>query len=196
MQGSRRIFDFLAEEMFDRQEKELRTFLLETSILSSLRPEVCDALTGRLDSGRVLEDLYPRNLYVVAADEAETSFRYHDLFVDFLRERLRRERPDDWAALHERAASAETSPHQRLLHLLAARELGRRRHRDRRDRPRICKSRLRRHSPTLDLGIPGNGASAPSARAVSAGSSGRRASSRKRSPISNNHSKDSASITT
>jgi len=120
MQGSRRIFDFLAEEVLDRQEQDLRNFLLETSILSSLRPEVCDALTGRRDSARILEDLYQRNLYVVAADEAETSFRYHDLFADFLRERIRRERPDDWAALHERAAHAETSPHQRLLHLLSA----------------------------------------------------------------------------
>lgn len=120
MQGSRRIFDFLAEEVLDRQPAELRDFLLETSVLASLRPEVCNALTGRRDSIRVLEDLYRRNLYVVAADEAETSFRYHDLFADFLRERLRRERPDDWAALHERAARSETLPENRLRHWLAA----------------------------------------------------------------------------
>ncbi len=120
MQGSRRIFDFLAEEVLDRQTTELRSFLLETSILASLRPEVCDSLTGRRDSFSVLDDLYRRNLYVVAADEAETSFRYHDLFADFLRERLRRERPGDWASLHERAARAERSPHERLRHWLAA----------------------------------------------------------------------------
>ncbi len=120
MQGSRRIFDFLAEEVLDRQEPDLRNFLLETSILASLRPEVCDRLTGRQDSFRVLDDLYRRNLYVVAADEAETSFRYHDLFADFLRERLRRERPADLSELHRRAALAETSPHNRLRHLLAA----------------------------------------------------------------------------
>ncbi|MEI9811485.1 MAG: LuxR C-terminal-related transcriptional regulator [Acidobacteriota bacterium] len=77
-------------------------------------------MTGRKDSAQLLEDLYRRNLYVVAADEAETSFRYHDLFADFLRERLRRERPSDWVTLHERAAQAETSPHHRLLHLLTA----------------------------------------------------------------------------
>ncbi len=120
MQGSRRIFDFLAEEVLDRQEPHLRRFLLETSILSSLRPDVCDALTGRRDSSRILEDLYRRNLYVVAADEAETSFRYHDLFADFLREHLRRERPEDWAALHQRAALSEKSPHHRLRHWLAS----------------------------------------------------------------------------
>jgi LuxR family maltose regulon positive regulatory protein len=120
MQGSRRIFDFLAEEVLDRQSDDLRRFLLETSILTRLRPEVCDALTGRTDSRHVLEDLYRRNLYVVAADEQETAFRYHDLFADFLRERLRRERPADWNTLHIRAAQAEIAPHDRLRHLLAA----------------------------------------------------------------------------
>src|SRR3569832_1412093 len=102
MQGSRRIFDFLAEEVLDQQPSELRQFLLETSILSRLRADVCDRVMGRRDSARVLEDLYRRNLYVVAADETESSFRYHDLFADFLRERLRRERPDEWSALHLR----------------------------------------------------------------------------------------------
>lgn len=118
MQGSRRIFDFLAEEVLDRQPEDLRRFLLETSILARLRPDVCDALTGRTDSRRVLEDLYRRNLYVVAADAHETAFRYHDLFADFLRERLRRERPEDWSSLHVRAAHAEAVPHDRLRHLL------------------------------------------------------------------------------
>jgi LuxR family maltose regulon positive regulatory protein len=120
MQGSRRIFDFLAEEVLDRQPAELRGFLLETSVLVSLSPKVCDALTGRRDSIRILEDLYRRNLYVVAANESETTFRYHDLFADFLRERLRRERPEAWTELHRRAARAEVSADQRLRHWIEA----------------------------------------------------------------------------
>ena len=102
------------------QEPDLRNFLLETSILCLLRPGVCDALTGRRDSNHVLGGLYRRNLYVVATDEAGVSFSYHDLFADFLRERLRRERPDQWAELHQRAARAETSSSNRLRHWLAA----------------------------------------------------------------------------
>ncbi|HVY94759.1 MAG TPA: AAA family ATPase, partial [Bryobacteraceae bacterium] len=120
MQGSRRIFEFLAEEVLDRQPAELRGFLLETSVLVSLSPKVCDALTGRRDSVRILEDLYRRNLYVVAADEGETTFRYHDLFADFLRERLRHERPGAWAELHQRAARAEVSADRRLRHWIEA----------------------------------------------------------------------------
>ena len=121
MQGSRRIFDFLAEEVLDRQPADLRRFLLETSILSSLDPDICDRFTGRHDSRAILEDLYRRNLYVVAADESESGFRYHDLFADFLRERLRRERSEDWSNLHVRAAHAETSTDHRVKHLLAGR---------------------------------------------------------------------------
>lgn len=120
MQGSRRIFDFLAEEVLERQPADVRNFLLKTSILASLRPRVCDTLTNRRDSAPLLEDLYRRNLFVVAADATETSFRYHDLFAEFLRERLRRERPDEWVALHRLAAQVETSEEQRIRHLLAA----------------------------------------------------------------------------
>lgn len=120
MQGRRRVFDFLAEEVLDRLAPDLRNFLLETSILSSLDPAVCDALTGRRDSARLLEDLYRRNLYVVAADSSETTFRYHDLFADFLRDRVRRDRPDDWVMLHQRASRAETSPDRRIRHMLEA----------------------------------------------------------------------------
>ena len=119
-QGSRQIFDFLTEEVLNRQPPDLRRFLLETSILSRLRAEVCDALTGGRDSHEVLADLYRRNLYVAAADDRGSTFRYHDLFADFLRERLRRERPEDWEALHLAAARAETLPQDRMRHLLAA----------------------------------------------------------------------------
>lgn len=117
---SRQIFDFLAEEVLDRQPPDLRRFLLETSILSRLRPDVCDALTGRQDSRALLEDLYHRNLYVADANRAESTYRYHDLFADFLREHLRRERPGDWQALQVRAARAESAPQDRIRHLLAA----------------------------------------------------------------------------
>ena len=120
LQGSGAIFDFLAEEVLDRQPEELRRFLLETSILGSLRPDVCDALTGRIDSKHLLEDLYRRNLYVVAADQTASTFRYHDLFADFLRQKFQRERPSDWRELHLRAAGVAVSSHDRLGHLLTA----------------------------------------------------------------------------
>jgi LuxR family maltose regulon positive regulatory protein len=120
MRGRQRIFEFLSEEVLDRQHPELRQFLLETSILSSLSGPACDALTGRSDSQPLLERLYRQNLYVAAADEAGLNYRYHDLFADFLRDRLQRERPADWRRLHERAAGIEPEPNRRIRHWIIA----------------------------------------------------------------------------
>ena len=54
--GSHRyVLDYLAEEVLDRQDKQLRTFLLETSVLDRLSGPLCDAVTGREGSQALLE---------------------------------------------------------------------------------------------------------------------------------------------
>ena len=46
--GSHRyVLDYLAEEVLERQDEQLRTFLLETSVLDRLSGPLCDAVTGR-----------------------------------------------------------------------------------------------------------------------------------------------------
>ncbi|RLC60804.1 MAG: hypothetical protein DRI80_10190 [Chloroflexota bacterium] len=118
----RYVFDFLAQEVLDRQDEEVRTFLLETSILSELTAPLCDAVTGRRDARSILDELDHRNLFVVALDEARTVFRYHAIFAEFLRQRLRQEMPRRVAELHRRAAQAlmDSSPHRAISHYLAA----------------------------------------------------------------------------
>ncbi|TEU15453.1 MAG: hypothetical protein E3J21_13095, partial [Anaerolineales bacterium] len=122
-QTDRYVFDFLAEEVLNRQEPEVRTFLLETAILPELTPALCQAVTGRSDTWTVLEDLYRRNLFLAALDDPGTplhTYRYHDLFAEFLRQRLVQEMPDRTAELHRRAAEAQTDPARAIRHYLAA----------------------------------------------------------------------------
>jgi LuxR family transcriptional regulator, maltose regulon positive regulatory protein len=103
--GSHRdVFDFLAEEVLERQTDWVQAFLLETSILGSLSGPLCDALTGRDDGQRTLERLERENLLVVPLDDDRVWYRYHHLFADFLRSRLERERPEQLAPLHLRAS--------------------------------------------------------------------------------------------
>jgi LuxR family maltose regulon positive regulatory protein len=103
--GSHRdVFDFLAEEVLESQTGQVQTFLLETSILSSLSGPLCDALTGRDDGRHTLERLERENLLVVPLDDDRVWYRYHHLFADFLRSRLERERPERLAPLHLRAS--------------------------------------------------------------------------------------------
>jgi LuxR family transcriptional regulator, maltose regulon positive regulatory protein len=104
--GSHRfVLDYLAEEVLDRQPGHLRAFLLETSVLSRLCGELCDAVTGRGDGQELLEATERANLFLVALDEERRWWRYHHLFADLLRARLGRERPERLQALHRNAAT-------------------------------------------------------------------------------------------
>jgi LuxR family maltose regulon positive regulatory protein len=115
----RYVFDFLAEEVLNRQDGAVRTFLLETSILSELTSAVCGAVTERSDAASVLEDLDRRGLFVVALDKSRTTFRYHALFAEFLRRRLEREMSGRVTDLHRRAAKAQDLPERAITHYLA-----------------------------------------------------------------------------
>ncbi len=119
-QTDRHIFDFLADEVLSRQPAAVQAFLLETSILDELSPLLYQAVTGRQDAPAILEDLDRRNLFVIAVDEARTTFRYHALFNEFLRQRLARDMPERVRELHQRAAEAERVPARRIRHYLAA----------------------------------------------------------------------------
>src|SRR5580693_2877862 len=104
--GSHRyVLDYLAGEVLDRQPEELRAFLLETSVLERLSGGLCDAVTGRTDSQAMLEQVERANLFLVPLDETRGWWRYHHLFADLLRARLREQQPGQVAALHRNAAT-------------------------------------------------------------------------------------------
>ena len=122
--GSHRyVLDYLAEEVLDRQHEELRTFLLETSLLERLSGGLCDAVTGRTDSQAMLERVERAGLFLVPLDEVRGWWRYHHLFADLLRARLQQQQPGRVAGLH-RAAAAWCEEHgladDAVRHALAA----------------------------------------------------------------------------
>jgi LuxR family maltose regulon positive regulatory protein len=101
--GARHVFDYLADEVLSRQPEDVREFLLETSIVETLSGPLCEALTDRTDGREMLERLERSNLFLVPLDDEGRYYRYHHLFAAFLRERLKRERPDAILELHRRA---------------------------------------------------------------------------------------------
>jgi LuxR family maltose regulon positive regulatory protein len=104
--GSHRfVLDYLAGEVLERQNPQTRQFLLETSVLERLSGELCDAVTGRADSQAMLEEVERAGLFLVPLDEVRGWWRYHHLFADLLRSRLRQELPARVAALHRAAAA-------------------------------------------------------------------------------------------
>ena len=104
--GSHRyVLDYLAEEVLERQDGQLRTFLLETSVLDRLSGPLCDAVTGREGSQALLEQAERAGLFLVPLDEVRGWWRYHHLFADLLRARLQQEQPGRAAELHRNAAA-------------------------------------------------------------------------------------------
>jgi len=103
--GSHRyVLDYLIEEVLEQQSESIQTFLLQTAILDQLSGPLCDALTGREDGQETLEKLDRANLFLIALDEERKWYRYHQLFADLLRKRLRQIQPDQKPILHLRAS--------------------------------------------------------------------------------------------
>jgi LuxR family transcriptional regulator, maltose regulon positive regulatory protein len=104
--GSHRfVLDYLAEEVLDRQDAQVREFLLETSVLERLSGDLCDAVTGRPGGQAMLERIEQAGLFLVPLDEVRGWWRYHHLFAELLRARLQQEQPGRAVALHRAAAA-------------------------------------------------------------------------------------------
>ncbi len=107
--GSHRyILDYLIEEVFQHQTSEIQDFLLKTAILDRFCASLCDAVrfgeAQGTSSYRILLELDQANLFIVPLDQSRQWYRYHHLFADLLRQRLRTDGASDLPALlHKRA---------------------------------------------------------------------------------------------
>ena len=98
------VVGLLAEEVLAGLDEEVRRFLLETSILRRLTGPLCDAVTGREGSARLLRELVSSNLFVVSLDEQGEWYRYHNLFSELLFYELNSSRPGLVPVLRRRAS--------------------------------------------------------------------------------------------
>jgi LuxR family maltose regulon positive regulatory protein len=124
----RYIVDYLVEEVLERQSGQVRTFLLETSILSRLNGSLSDAVTGQEGGNAMLEALERQNLLLVPLDDRREWYRYHHLFADVLQARLRDERPERVPELHRRATDwyeRQGEPAEAIRHAMAGSDYAR-----------------------------------------------------------------------
>jgi LuxR family maltose regulon positive regulatory protein len=128
--SDRYILDYLVEQVLNRRPLGTKDFLLQTSILDRLSGPLCNAVRGasrdqrdeeasrdqrdggaswgdaeRNDSQTILETLEAANLFIVPLDDERRWYRYHHLFADLLRIRLKAEHPGLVPTLHQRAAA-------------------------------------------------------------------------------------------
>jgi LuxR family maltose regulon positive regulatory protein len=128
--GSNRfILDYLFEEVYAHQSPEIQDFLVNTSVLQRLHPDLCDALLERNNSQAILESLEHANLFLIPLDLTQPErgtgywYRYHGLFQDLLYHQLQIQPGHNEVVLHRRAAGwYENHGHlaDALRHALAA----------------------------------------------------------------------------
>ncbi|WP_448601020.1 BTAD domain-containing putative transcriptional regulator [Thermoflexus hugenholtzii] len=114
------LFAYLAEEVLTRQPEPVQRFLLRTSILHELSPEICAALLEDPEAGRLLPSLERRGLFLISAGEGR--WRYHHLFQEFL-QRQAQLRLGDLRPLHRQAADCYRQRGEleaAIVHLLMA----------------------------------------------------------------------------
>jgi serine/threonine-protein kinase PknK len=99
------IGEFLAESVLDTLDPGIREFLLVTSITERTCGGLASALTGSARGHAMLDDIEHRGLFLQRIDDDPGWFRYHQMFAEFLRRRLDRDRPEQVEQLHGAAAA-------------------------------------------------------------------------------------------
>lgn len=100
------VFDYFAGEILDRASEAHRAIMLRTALLPEVSRDTAIALTGQLDAPDVLEDLHRRQYFTDHRVGAVPTWRYHDLFREFLLAKLAQEvDAAGLAALRQRAAA-------------------------------------------------------------------------------------------
>ena len=119
----RAVADYLTSEVLHGYEPDRLRFLLRTSIVERVNPELAEALTGRSDGQRALGELARSEGFVEALDSTGTWFRYHPLFAEVLRAEVRHRFPGELPALHSAAGrwyARNEQPLEGARHAVAA----------------------------------------------------------------------------
>jgi DNA-binding SARP family transcriptional activator len=82
--STRLLREYLTRNVLAELPEELRRFLVDTCVLTRLTGDLCDELLDRRGSALLLEELARRQLFTVAVDESEGSFRYHEVLRSHL----------------------------------------------------------------------------------------------------------------
>ena len=111
--GSNRfVLDYLMDEVFSRLPLQTQSFLLKTAILDRFCPDLCRAVMGEIvteaSSTIPVEDqlsfLSQSHLFIIPLDDERCWYRYHHLFGELLRNRMRHDvKPGEIAGCQRRA---------------------------------------------------------------------------------------------
>ncbi|NIV33774.1 MAG: hypothetical protein GWN58_31305, partial [Anaerolineae bacterium] len=100
------IYDYLSRQVLNRQPDDLREFLLDSSVLEDMSPQIVTEVLQISRPERLMDQIRVRNLFALEYEGEQVRLRYHDLFRDFLQDTLRNRNEARFRELTLRAAEA------------------------------------------------------------------------------------------
>lgn len=107
--------DHLLRSVFEQLPIERQEQLLALGVAQQLNGDLANALTGRQDGQQLLEELEAMQLFLLPMDRERQWYRFHNLFAEFLRGRLRERDPERFRQLHFNASLWFTNHHMQNL---------------------------------------------------------------------------------
>ncbi len=94
------LFEYLGQQVLDRQSADLRQFILRTALFEEFDASLCETVLSPLyptaqDWQGWIKTISRNNLFALPVGADGRWLRYHHLFRDFIRERFRRELPQE-----------------------------------------------------------------------------------------------------
>jgi ATP/maltotriose-dependent transcriptional regulator MalT/DNA-binding SARP family transcriptional activator len=103
------LYEYLAQQVLELQNEPVQVFLLRSSLMDEFDQAACeevigDALAVQCNWRELMDAVLRLNLFVLPVGDDGQFLRYHHLFLDFLRDRVRRERPAEARKIQMRLA--------------------------------------------------------------------------------------------
>ncbi|MHB8104135.1 MAG: tetratricopeptide repeat protein [Dehalococcoidales bacterium] len=99
-----KVFLYMTTEVFEKQLPEIQHFLLASSTIIDMDCELMEQLIPKVNYHKMMSYLARQNLFLQCVDEKTRRYRYHQLFRDFLQEKLRQDDSIQFKLLHFKAA--------------------------------------------------------------------------------------------
>ena len=100
------IFDYFANEIFDKTDRGTQDFLIKTAFLPQITPQTAKELTDNPQANRILFDLNQKNYFTQKYVLQTESYQYHPLFREFLLTRAKNSlEPSILSEIKEKAAA-------------------------------------------------------------------------------------------
>jgi LuxR family maltose regulon positive regulatory protein len=122
-------YNYLAMDVLSRQPPDIQHFLYTSSVLREVSLWLCHKTLGIEEPRTLLAEVERRNLFITRFGKGDAAtYRYHNLFRDFLHQQLQQHDPTRYIELHRRTAEwfeQNNDVEEAVYHYLAAKDYSR-----------------------------------------------------------------------